>query len=78
MEFAFLRLDKQPILQETLQDLADMQLMFCEGPRENQNVINVLKHKLMEHVSQNVIDQGLEYCRSIGKSKRHHQIFKVT
>jgi NOL1/NOP2/fmu family ribosome biogenesis protein len=27
-----------------------MQLVFCEGPRENQNVINVHKNKLMEHV----------------------------
>ena len=49
MEFAFLRLDKQPILQKTLQDLTNMQLVFCEGPRENQNVINVHKNKLMEH-----------------------------
>ena len=67
------RLDKYPILQETLQYLTDMQLVFCEGPGENRDIINVHKYKLMEHVSQYVIDQGLKYCRSIcGPSGRRY------
>jgi hypothetical protein len=43
----------------------------------NEDVIEVDKHKLVQHVSYHIIEQGLEHCESIGQSERHHQVLLV-
>ena len=66
MEFAFLCFHKEMILQQSLQDLADMLDMFREIPRENENIMQVNKDKAVQHVPEDIIYQGLEDSRGIG------------
>ena len=58
-------------------DLFDMQLVFCERLGENQNIIDVHKHKLMQHVPEDIVHKALEYCGGVGETKQHDEVFEV-
>ena len=51
--------------------------MFIEGPGENEDVVEVDKDKPVEHITEDVIYQGLEHCRCIGESEGDHKVFEV-
>ena len=44
----------------------------------NKNVINKDDHKLVKVRPENPIHVIYKYCRTIGKSNKHHQIFIMT
>ena len=43
----------------------------------DENIIQIYNDKDMEFFRKDFIKVALEYCRSVGQSKRHHLIFKV-
>lgn len=47
------------------------------GLRRDQDVIQIYKNKSIEHVLQNVINQGLEASWSIGEAQGHDKVFVV-
>lgn len=51
MEFTLLGLYKQRVLQQALEDGLDMIYMFLLATGEDQDVVQVDKHTLVEHVS---------------------------
>lgn len=67
MEFAFLWFHVQMTLQKALEYLSDMCCVFLEGPRKNQTIIQVNKHKAVQHVS-----------KYLGQTEGHHQVLIVT
>lgn len=77
MKLTLLSLDENFILQKSLKDQKDVLGVFLNVAGENQDVIQVNKNELIEHVSENIIYEGLEYCRGVGESKGHNQIFRM-
>lgn len=55
MEFTFFRFDKQLVLEETLQYLANMLnvCLFISG--KNLNIVQVDKYKPVQHITENII-----------------------
>ena len=53
----------------------DMAFAFILGV--NEHIIQIHNDKGIELFYYDLIDVVLEYCRSIGQSKRHHLIFEV-
>ena len=72
MELTFLCFSEQFVLQQAGEDLSDLGHMFFDRAGKNQDVIQVNENKSVEEISQDVIDQILKDCRSIGESKRHY------
>ena len=66
------------IIQQSLKNLVNMVLVCSKVRRVYQNVIQIDIHEVMQKVSQNVIDHGLENSRCIGETEWHHLIFVVT
>lgn len=60
-------LDIQLVLQETLENVPHMWLMFLEGPGEDQYVVQVNKDKTVNHIT-----ESLENDRSVGQPERHY------
>ena len=50
-----------------------MTLMRLSVLGEDEDVVEVNKHKLVFHVSQDVVHQGLEDGRRIGQPERHDE-----
>jgi hypothetical protein len=65
------------VLQEALKDLSDMENVFLGRPAEDEDVVEVDKHKTIQNVTEHIIDQCLENNRSVGEPKRHDQILMV-
>lgn len=57
------------------EDMLDM-LLLCF--RKDQDVTQVDKEVFVQHVTQDVIHQGLEHRRSIVKAKMHDPLHKMT
>lgn len=65
IELTFLALDiKYKILQETLQDLVGMSLMFCNRLRKHEDIIQVHKHEMINEVSEDVVNNSLKHSGS--------------
>ena len=60
MELALLRLDIQSVLKQPLQDLSDVNPVLLHGPREDQDIVNVDEDGAVQHVPEDIINQGLE------------------
>ena len=78
MELTFLCLYIQGVLQEALEDRLDMMNVLLFGPGEDEYIIKIHKDISVEHVSEHIIDEGLEHSRSIGEPERHHQVFVMS
>ncbi len=78
MKLALLRLDIKLVLQQPLEDLAHVLSVYLKGRRKDENVIEVHKDKLVNHVSQHAIDHALEDSRSVREPERKDQIFVVS
>jgi hypothetical protein len=77
MECAFVRFDIQLVLQKTLEDLPITADMFLWRVGKHEDIIKVDEYEPVQHVPENVVYQGLEHSRSVGQSKRYHQVFVV-
>ena len=73
-----LQFNKKPILQEVLKYLAHMPFMFSRGLGENQNFINVNENKAVNHVPEDIINQGLEHGWGICQTELHDKVFKMS
>jgi hypothetical protein len=62
----FFRFNKQMVLQEALEDLSD------------KDFVEIDKHKPVQHVTEHIVDQGLEHCGCVGQTKRHNQVLVVS
>lgn len=51
MKLTFLRSDIKMVVKKAFENLADVFHMLLEGTRENEDVIQVDEHKLVEHIS---------------------------
>ena len=71
---ALLKLGKQPMLPQLPQDPLQVLGMFLIRPGEDEYVIQVHSHKIIQVVAQNLVHKPLESCRSISEPKRHHCI----
>ncbi len=49
--------------------------MLFPGSGEDEDVIHVDEDEVVEHVSEHVIDQGLEDSRSTGEAEAHYEVF---
>lgn len=76
MEQTLLSLDIQLVLKQLLQHLSEVLDVYLERTREDE-AIQVHKDKLVYHVSQYIVDQGLENRWAIGQPKWHDLILKV-
>jgi hypothetical protein len=54
-----------------------MALMVCHVLRENEDVIDVTNKKIIQILTKNIIHHMLKENRCIGKTKGHHNIFKM-
>lgn len=63
MEFTFLRLDEDIFIQQGAENRSHIGDMVFFRPGKNEDIIQVDKDKLIEHVSEHVINQGLEDSR---------------
>ncbi len=52
--------------------------MFRGGLGEDQDVIQIDENEPVDHVTEDVVDQGLEHSRSVGQPAGHNQVFKVS
>ena len=57
-----------------LEHSPDMMDMLMQSLREDQNVIEIDEDKLVEHVSEHVLKQGLKNSRGIGEAEGHYQV----
>ena len=76
-ELAFLGLDEQPVLEEVLEDLADVTLVRPSILGENQDVIQINKYELVDHVPLDVVHQGLEDSRRVREPEQHDEVLPV-
>ena len=63
---------KQFVLPQPLKYLSHMHDVLLEAVGENQNVVQVHEHRMIQKVPQNIIHQGLEDGWGITKPKWHH------
>ena len=49
--------------------------MLFAGLGKNEDVVQIDENIFVNHVSEEVVDQGLENCWGIGEVEWHHQIF---
>ena len=78
MKFTLIHLDTQGIVQEAAEDRSDVGDMPLLVPRKDQNIIQVNKDKLVQHLPEQVVDQHLEDSQSVGQAKGHYLVFVVS
>lgn len=72
VEFTFLRLNVQFILQQPLSHGSDMRLVLLQVFGKNQDVVEINEDKTVEEISQYIIHQILENRWGICETERHH------
>lgn len=55
-----------------------MRDVFLQRVGVDEDVIKVNKDKVVEHVTEDVINQVLQYSRGVGKAERHDKILEVS
>ena len=73
-ELTLLCHDEQAVLQEALEHLADMNLVRLSILGENENVVQINKNKLVYHISQDIVHQGLEDGWRVREAERHDEV----
>lgn len=74
MELTLFSFDKQGVLKEVLKHRLDVVDMPFLGLQEDEDVIQVDKDTAVEHILEDVIDQGFEDSWGIGKARWHDQV----
>lgn len=65
------------MLEQPLQHPWDVIHMFLFSLGIDQNVSEINKHKEIQHISEDIIYQGLKNSGGVGESKWHHQVLIV-
>lgn len=65
------------MMEQPQQHPADMIHMFLLSLGKEQNVIEINKHKDIQHFSEDTIDQGRKNSGGVGESRWHHQVLIV-
>ncbi len=78
IEFTFLQLGIMSNFSKLLQHKMYMVFMIYHVLWEDQNVIDVSHHKIIQIFTKHIIHRVLENSRCIAKSKWHHNIFEMT
>ena len=73
----FLFLDEQVVLQQALDDAADMLDVLLHSPGKKQDVVQVQNDEHVQHVHQDIIHHCLEDGWGIGETKRHDKVLVV-
>jgi hypothetical protein len=76
VKLAFLWFEVQASLVKCFQDPVDMLLVFFKGIGINKGIVEVHSAKLIEIGSENIVDEVLKGCWSIGETKWHNQGFE--
>ena len=74
----FIWMGIQTIFKEMAEDLTDMFLMIRRVIGINEDVVQVDDHTNIQEITEDVVHEMLENCRSIGKSEGHNEPFKRT
>ena len=53
-----------------------MNPVLLHGSRENQDVVDVNKHGAVQHVPEDIVDQGLENSGGVGESEGHDKVLE--
>ncbi len=77
VKFTFFSLNKKVILEQAGQDSSDMNYMFFNGARVDQDVVYVDNHTLIQEVFEKFMNKWLENWRCIGKPIWHNQVLVV-
>ena len=72
VEFALLRLNIKSVLQQSLQNLSNVNPVLLHRLGEDQDVVEVNENGMVQHVPENVIDQGLEDRGGVGEPEGHN------
>ena len=75
-EMTLVRTGIEAMFPETMEDLADMLLVFRRVIGVDEDVVKVNGNINVEEVTEDVIHESLESGRSIGQSERHNKPFK--
>ena len=76
--FVFVYLDDILIFSKSRHEHCQHVRQVLQRLGKNQNVIQINKHKKVNHVTQNIIYQGLKNSWGISESKGHHLVFIVS
>lgn len=77
MERALLGLEVELKGPQTLQDLRNVALMFCQAPVVYEDIIYVDEDELVEELPEHLVDKVLEDGGGVNKSIRYHAVFIV-
>ena len=78
MEVTFFSLDKEFVLQQSLEYLTDMVLVGLEVWGEDENIIQIHKQDTSQHIPEYVIYESLKDSRGVSETEWHYQVLKVT
>ena len=74
MELTFFRLDEKIIIQHAAENRSHMGDRVFLTREKNEDIIQVDEDKLIEYVTEHVVNQGLADSRRVGQPKGHHQV----
>jgi hypothetical protein len=77
MEFTLFQFGVKSNLPKLLQNQTYMTLLVLHGDWENEDVINVTYHKIIQVLMKDIVYKMLENNRCVNKTKWHHNIFKM-
>ncbi|XP_040275745.1 uncharacterized protein LOC120990921 [Bufo bufo] len=62
----------------TFQNKSHVSLMFFHRVREDQDIVQIDDYKLVQKISEDIIDKMLKSGWGIAKTKRHNEIFEMS
>jgi len=78
MEFTFLQFGVKSNLPKLLQNYMYMAFMVFNVIWENEDVINVIDHEIIQVFAKDIVQQMLKNNMQVSKAKWHYNIFKMT
>lgn len=77
VEFALLAFDKQPMLAEAFEDLADVVVVFVGVRGKDEDVVEVDDDEIVQEIAEDVVHEGLEGGGGVGETEGHDKGFEV-
>lgn len=78
LKFALLHLGVESMFPEGRQDFLYVHMVKFKRCREDENIIKIHYKEVIQKFSTNVIYEVLKSVRGIGKSEKHHKVFKMS
>lgn len=76
MEIGFLWVCVKIVLAESFQDLADVDAVFFQAVRKDEDVVQIDNHENVDHILEYVVHKILKRCRGVRETERHNQVLK--